>query len=245
MFSINQSFFISWLQTTTTTTITAPTTIEKISTTLTEAGGKNRQNAESNVNDEITTVNDDFETATELLNEGSAACPSCTCECGATDLSSSEMATNFKAPNAKAEEKFVDLLDIYNQNQSDLDNGIFNDGMLFAILRDRISWPRNIWPQNNWLRNIWPPIVDFDPLFKWPTNAKAEEKFVDLLEIYNWNQSDLDNGIFNDGMLRKILGGMLDLTLIYKMVDFFWPPFQMAPNAKAEEKFVDLLDIHN
>jgi hypothetical protein len=49
------------------------------------------------------------------------------------------MATNFKAPNAKAEEKFVDLLDIYNQNQSDLDNGIFNDGMLFAILRDRIS----------------------------------------------------------------------------------------------------------
>ena len=70
------------------------------------------------------------------MNEGSAACPSCTCECGATDLSSGEMGTNFKAPDAKAEEKFVDLLDIYNQNQSDLDNGIFNDGMLFAILRD-------------------------------------------------------------------------------------------------------------
>ena len=124
------------MQTTTTTTTTNPTTIEKISTTLTEQG-KNRQNAASNVNEEITTVNDDFETATELLNEGSAAgaaCPSCTCECGATDLSSSEMGTNFKAPNAKAEEKFVDLLDIYNQNQSDLDNGIFNDGMLFAIL---------------------------------------------------------------------------------------------------------------
>ena len=31
------------------------------------------------------------------------------------------------APNAKAEEKIVDLLDIYNQNQSDLNNGIFND----------------------------------------------------------------------------------------------------------------------
>ena len=29
------------------------------------------------------------------------------------------------APNAKAEDKFVDLLDIYNQNQSDLDNRIF------------------------------------------------------------------------------------------------------------------------
>ena len=31
------------------------------------------------------------------------------------------------APNTKAKEKFVDLLDIYNQNQSDLNNGIFND----------------------------------------------------------------------------------------------------------------------
>ena len=106
---------------------------------LTEEG-KNRQNAAtSNVNEEITTVNDDFETATELLNEGSAACPSCTCECGATDLSSGEMGTNFKAPDAKAEEKFVDLLDIYNQNQSDLDNGIFNDGMLFTILRGTLD----------------------------------------------------------------------------------------------------------
>ena len=37
------------------------------------------------------------------------------------------------AYNAKVEEKFVDLLDIYNQNQSDLVNGIFNDGMLLAI----------------------------------------------------------------------------------------------------------------
>ena len=106
---------------------------------LTEEG-KNRQNAAtSNVNEEITTVNDDFETATELLNEGSAACPSCTCECGATDLSSREMGINFKAPDAKAEEKFVDLLDIYNQNQSDLDNGIFNDGMLFTILRGTLD----------------------------------------------------------------------------------------------------------
>ena len=111
---------------------------------LTEEG-KNRQNAAtSNVNEEITTVNDDFETATELLNEGSAACPSCTCECGATDLSSGEMGTNFKAPDAKAEEKFVDLLDIYNQNQSDLDNGIFNDGMLFAILRGMLDFTPNI-----------------------------------------------------------------------------------------------------
>ena len=49
------------------------------------------------------------------------------------------MGTNFKAPDAKAEEKFVDLLDIYNQNQSDLDNGIFNDGMLFAILRGTLD----------------------------------------------------------------------------------------------------------
>ena len=49
------------------------------------------------------------------------------------------MGTNFKAPDAKAEEKFVDLLDIYNQNQSDLDNGIFNDGMLFAILRGMLD----------------------------------------------------------------------------------------------------------
>ena len=49
------------------------------------------------------------------------------------------MGTNFKAPDAKAEEKFVDLLDIYNQNQSDLDNGIFNDGMLFTILRGTLD----------------------------------------------------------------------------------------------------------
>ena len=54
------------------------------------------------------------------------------------------MGTNFKAPNAKAEEKFVDLLDIYNQNQSDLDNGIFNDGMLFAILRGTLDLTPNI-----------------------------------------------------------------------------------------------------
>ena len=54
------------------------------------------------------------------------------------------MGTNFKAPNAKAEEKFVDLLDIYNQNQSDLDNGIFNDGMLFTILRGMLDFTSNI-----------------------------------------------------------------------------------------------------
>ena len=54
------------------------------------------------------------------------------------------MGTNFKAPDAKAEEKFVDLLDIYNQNQSDLDNGIFNDGMLFAILRGTQDLTPNI-----------------------------------------------------------------------------------------------------
>ena len=42
------------------------------------------------------------------------------------------------APNAKAEEKFVDLLNIYNQKQPDLDIGISNDGMLCAILGERI-----------------------------------------------------------------------------------------------------------
>jgi len=142
--------------TTTTTTTTAPTTIEKISTTLTE--GKNRQNAASNVNEEITTVNDDFETATELLNEGSAACPSCTCECGATDLSSSEMGTNFKAPNAKAEEKFVDLLDIYNQNQSDLDNGIFND-VPFLEVRNSLGVVKR---QEKELNNFYEDDEDFE-----------------------------------------------------------------------------------
>ena len=95
---------------------------DKITTTL--SGGQKKI---VNVNEEITTLNQDFETATEL-NE----CPSCTCEC-ATDLSGSSGrpggSVNTALPNAQSEseEKFIDLLDIYNQ--SDLDNGIFNEGM--------------------------------------------------------------------------------------------------------------------
>ena len=72
------------------------------------------------------------------------------------------MGTNFKAPNAKAEEKFVDLLDIYNQNQSDLDNGIFNDGMLFAILRGTLDLTPNIFDPRLFDPRIFDPEI-FDP----------------------------------------------------------------------------------
>ena len=77
-----------------------------------------------NVNEEITETVNESETATELNDDDD--CPSCTCECASTstvtDLSTATLS------NAKSDdEKFVDLLDIYNQ--SDLDNGIFNDGM--------------------------------------------------------------------------------------------------------------------
>ena len=118
--------------TTTTTTTTTLATFSSTKTGMTSSGGKKL------VNEEITETVNDFETATEF--EGSEGdCPSCTCECASatltsvTDLSNSPQphATATILSNAKsdhgADEKFVDLLDIYNQ--SDLDNGIFNDGM--------------------------------------------------------------------------------------------------------------------
>ncbi len=57
----------------------------------------------------------------KILNEQDSTCPTCLCDCaGSHNFASTEVYPS------NEEDEFVDLLDIYNQ--SDLDNGVFNEG---------------------------------------------------------------------------------------------------------------------
>ena len=67
--------------------------------------------------EKLTTVFDNNPDETTIYN-----CPQCSCDCTGSTTS---------LPSAPIEDEFVDLLDIYNQ--TDLDNGIFDQGIYFEI----------------------------------------------------------------------------------------------------------------
>ena len=77
-------------------------------------------------NEIIEESNEEGEEDTTVIFNANAACPSCNCECTTEMMTGNGNIIASPPTLLNNEDEFVDLLDIYNQ--SDLDNGIFENG---------------------------------------------------------------------------------------------------------------------